>query len=135
MATHNSKRSYKVCRSNVSDAFRTINRRNRKFWRKQSRLRNKRMSDAAILQVAVNDVHSEGARGVPLARIIRDCEDAKGRFCYKHVVETVFVMAREALACLTITRRSVCCFPTFFPSPRCSSLISGKVVPTAEPCC
>src|SRR4029077_16015864 len=70
-----------------------------------------------------------------LARIIRDCEDAKGRFCYKHVVETVFVMAREALACLTITRRSVCCFPTFSPSLQCSSLISGRVVPTAEPCC
>ena len=35
-----------------------------------------------------------------LARIIHDLEDTKSLFCYKHVVETVFVRAREAFACL-----------------------------------
>jgi hypothetical protein len=70
-----------------------------------------------------------------LARIIHDLEDTKSLFCYKHVVETVFVRAREAFACLTIARHSVCCYPIFFPSLwRCSS-ISGRAVPTAELCC
>jgi hypothetical protein len=35
-----------------------------------------------------------------LTRIIHDHEDTKSLFCYKHVVETVFVRAREAFACL-----------------------------------
>src|ERR1035441_4822840 len=39
-----------------------------------------------------------------LTRIIHDCEDTKSLFCYKHVVETVFVVAREAFACPTIAR-------------------------------
>jgi hypothetical protein len=34
----------------------------------------------------------------PLARFIHDHEDTKGLFCYKHVVETVFVVVREAFA-------------------------------------
>ena len=44
-----------------------------------------------------------------LARIIHDHEDTKSLFCYKHVVETVFVRAREAFACSTIARHSVGC--------------------------
>jgi hypothetical protein len=72
---------------------------------------------------------------IGLTRIIHDLEDTKSLFCYKHVAETVFVRAREAFACLTIARHSVCCYPIFFPSLwRCSS-ISGRAVPTAEPCC
>ena len=70
-----------------------------------------------------------------LARIIHDLEDTKSLFCYKHVVETVFVRAREAFACLTIARHSVCCYPIFSPSLPCCSSISGRAVPTAEPCC
>src|ERR1019366_103344 len=50
-----------------------------------------------------------------LARIIHDCEDTKSLFCYKHVVATVFVVAREAFACPTIARHSVCCSPIFSP--------------------
>src|ERR1035437_1917296 len=69
----------------------------------------------------------------PLARIIHDCEDTKSLFCYKHVVATVFVVAREAFACPTIARHSVCCSPIFSPSlPGCSSII-GRAVPMAEP--
>src|SRR5271165_7116802 len=52
----------------------------------------------------------------PLARIIHDCEDTKSLFCYKHVVETWFAIAREAFACSTIARHSVCCSPIFLPS-------------------
>jgi hypothetical protein len=70
-----------------------------------------------------------------LARIIHDLEDTKSLFCYKHVVETVFVRAREAFACLTIARHSVCCYPIFSPSLPCCSSISGRAVPTAELCC
>ena len=70
-----------------------------------------------------------------LARFIHDYEDTKSLFCYKHVVETVFARAREAFACLTIARHSVCCFPIFFPSLWRSSLISVRAVPMAEPCC
>src|ERR1017187_2581257 len=71
----------------------------------------------------------------PLARIIHDCEDTKSLFCYKHVVETVFVVAREAFACPTIARHSVCCSPIFSPSLPCCSSIIGRAVPMAEPCC
>src|SRR5664280_1359770 len=70
-----------------------------------------------------------------LARIIHDCEDTKSLFCYKHVVETVFVVAREAFACPTIARHSVCCSPIFSPSLPCCSSIIGRAVPMAEPCC
>src|SRR5271166_4556179 len=70
-----------------------------------------------------------------LTRFIHDHEDTKGLFCYKHVVETVFVRAREAFACLTIAQHSVCCSPIFFSSRPCCSSISGRVVPMAEPCC
>src|SRR5208337_2232409 len=70
-----------------------------------------------------------------LAGFIHDHEDTKGLFCYKHVVETVFVRAREAFACLTIAQHSVCCSPIFFSSRPCCSSISGRVVPMAEPCC
>ena len=70
-----------------------------------------------------------------LARFIHDLEDTKSLFCYKHVVETVFALAREAFACSTIARHSVCCSPIFSPSPWRSSSISGKAVPMAEPCC
>src|SRR5664280_1339737 len=69
-----------------------------------------------------------------LARIIHDCEDTKSLFCYKHVVETVFVVAREAFACPTIARHSVCCSPIFSPSLPCCSSIIGRAVPMAEPC-
>src|ERR1035441_105438 len=70
-----------------------------------------------------------------LARIIHDCEDTKSLFCYKHVVATVFVVAREAFACPTIARHSVCCSPIFSPSLPCCSSIIGRAVPMAEPCC
>jgi conjugative relaxase-like TrwC/TraI family protein len=70
-----------------------------------------------------------------LTRIIHDHEDTKGLFCYKHVAEAVFVRAREAFACLTIARHSVCCYPIFSTSLPCCSSISGRAVPTAEPCC
>src|SRR5665811_750004 len=70
-----------------------------------------------------------------LARIIHDCGDTKSLFCYKHVVETVFVVAREAFACPTIAQHSVCCSPIFFPSLPCCSSIIGRAVPMAEPCC
>ena len=48
------------------------------------------MSDAAILQVAVNDVHSEGARGVPLGpqkSFEQALEDAEKN---KKIVQTHF---------------------------------------------
>src|ERR1035441_7317220 len=70
-----------------------------------------------------------------LARIIHDCGDTKSLFCYKHVVATVLVVAREAFACPTIARHSVCCSPIFFPSLPCCSSIIGRAVPMAEPCC
>jgi hypothetical protein len=70
-----------------------------------------------------------------LTRIIHDCEDTKSLFCYKHVVATVFVVAREAFACPTIARHSVCCSPIFSPSLPCCSSIIGRAVPMAEPCC
>jgi hypothetical protein len=72
---------------------------------------------------------------IGLTRIIHDLEDTKSLFCYKHVAETVFVRAREAFACLTIARHSVCCYPIFSPSLPCCSSISGRAVPTAELCC
>ena len=70
-----------------------------------------------------------------LARFIHDFEDTKSLFCYKHVVETVFVVAREAFACSTIARHSVCCSPIFSTSLPCCSSINGRAVPMAEPCC
>src|SRR5664279_1791483 len=70
-----------------------------------------------------------------LARIIHDLEDTKSLFCYKHVAETVFAIAREAFACSTIARHSVCCSPIFSTSLWRSSLISVRAVPMAEPCC
>src|SRR5664280_287284 len=70
-----------------------------------------------------------------LTRIIHDCGDTKSLFCYKHVVATVLVVAREAFACPTIARHSVCCSPIFFPSLPCCSSIIGRAVPMAEPCC
>src|SRR5271166_4492437 len=70
-----------------------------------------------------------------LACIIHDCEDTKSLFCYKHVVETWFAIAREAFACSTIARHSVCCSPIFSTSLPCCSSISVRAVPMAEPCC
>lgn len=43
-----------------------INKRNAEFWRVQEILKNKRISDEAVLQIAVMDVNSEESRGVPL---------------------------------------------------------------------
>src|ERR1019366_1308730 len=53
---------------------------------------------------------------VVLARIIREIEDARRLFCYKHVVKTVFVLQERLPACLTIARHSVCYSPTFSTS-------------------
>jgi hypothetical protein len=44
----------------------TLNKRNAEFWRTQEILKNKRMSDEAVLEIAVMDVNSELSRGVPL---------------------------------------------------------------------
>jgi hypothetical protein len=43
-----------------------LNERNAQFWRTQEILKNKRISDEAVLQIAVMDVNSELSRGVPL---------------------------------------------------------------------
>src|ERR1019366_8528758 len=70
-----------------------------------------------------------------LARIIREIEDARRLFCYKHVVKTVFVLQERLPACLTIARHSVCYSPTFSTSlPYCSST-NGWAVPMAGRFC
>src|SRR5208283_355525 len=72
---------------------------------------------------AGNEKPTDSEDDESLTRFIHDHEDTKGLFCYKHVVETVFVRAREAFACLTIAQHSVCCSPIFFSSrPCCSSI-------------
>src|ERR1039458_10379865 len=43
-----------------------INQQNQKFWEKQNRLTATRMSDAAISQVALQELQSEALRSVPL---------------------------------------------------------------------
>src|ERR1017187_4023671 len=74
-------------------------------------------------------------RNTGLARIIREVEDARSLFCYKHVVKAVFVLQERLPACSTIARHSVCYFPTFFTSlPYCSST-NGGAVPMAGPFC
>jgi RNA-directed DNA polymerase len=70
-----------------------------------------------------------------LARIIHIFEDNKGLLCYKHVVKTMFAATKEASECLKIAQHSVCCSQEFFTSRSWPSLISGKGVPTAGPCC
>lgn len=47
-------------------ALRNINRQNRKFWAKQNKLRDMRMSDEAIFEIATNDMRSETARWIPV---------------------------------------------------------------------
>src|SRR5665647_2393265 len=70
-----------------------------------------------------------------LARIIREVEDARSLFCYKHVVKAVFVLQERLPACSTIARHSVCYSPTFSTSlPYCSST-NGWAVPMAGPFC
>src|ERR1035438_7841920 len=44
-----------------------------------------------------------------LARIIHVSEDKRSLLCYKHVVETMFAVTKEASECLTIAQHSVCC--------------------------
>src|ERR1035438_3488965 len=74
-------------------------------------------------------------KGGSLTRIIREVEDARSLFCYKHVVKAVFVLQERLPACSTIARHSVCYFPTFFTSlPYCSST-NGWAVPMAGPFC
>src|ERR1039457_187268 len=71
----------------------------------------------------------------PLARIIREVEDARSLFCYKHVVKTVFVLQERLPAFSTIARHSFCYPPTFSTSlPYCSST-NGWAVPMAGPFC
>jgi hypothetical protein len=43
-----------------------LNKRAAEFWREREILKNRRISDEAILQIAVLDVNSEESRGVPL---------------------------------------------------------------------
>src|SRR5664279_2922258 len=75
------------------------------------------------------------ALAVFLARIIREVEDARSLFCYKHVVKAVFVLQERLPACSTIARHSVCYSPTFSTSlPYCSST-NGWAVPMAGPFC
>jgi hypothetical protein len=49
-----------------------------------------------------------------LARIIHVSEDKRSLLCYKHVVETMFAVTKEASECLTIAQHSVCCSREFF---------------------
>jgi hypothetical protein len=51
-----------------------------------------------------------------LTRIIHIFEDNKSLLCYKHVVETMFAVTKEASECLTIAQHSVCCSREFFAS-------------------
>src|SRR6266850_1041701 len=51
-----------------------------------------------------------------LTRIIHIFEDNKSLLCYKHVVETMFAVTKEASECLTIAQHSVCCSQEFFAS-------------------
>jgi hypothetical protein len=51
-----------------------------------------------------------------LARLIHIFEDNKSLFCYKHVVETVFAVTKEASECLKIAQHSVCCSREFLAS-------------------
>jgi hypothetical protein len=49
-----------------------------------------------------------------LARIIHVSEDKRSLLCYKHAVETMFAVTKEASECLTIAQHSVCCSREFF---------------------
>jgi type I site-specific restriction endonuclease len=49
-----------------------------------------------------------------LTRIIHVSEDKRSLLCYKHVVETMFAVTKEASECLTIAQHSVCCSREFF---------------------
>ena len=97
-------------------------------------------SGKMALNPAVNltfggNVSTEGLFAFVLARIIREIEDARRLFCYKHVVKTVFVLQERLPACLTIARHSVCYSPTFSTSlPYCSST-NGWAVPMAGRFC
>jgi hypothetical protein len=44
-----------------------INQKNRQFWLRQGKLTDRRMSDKALLRVAVNDISSQTSRGIPVA--------------------------------------------------------------------
>src|SRR5579863_8016216 len=67
MATKNSKHSRITRRQNNPVTPRTTNQRNRRFWDRQNKLMHRRISDGAILAVAMSYVHSDYERMVPLA--------------------------------------------------------------------
>src|ERR1039457_5691103 len=92
------------------------------------------LQDILLFQMANAGVPQVQIRGA-LARVIREIEDARRLFCYKHVVKTVFVLQERLPACLTIARHSVCYSPTFSTSlPYCSST-NGWAVPMAGRFC
>src|ERR1035441_5763433 len=87
------------------------------------------------LYIATITTGAQDLAGYALARIIREVEDARSLFCYKHVVKAVFVLQERLPACSTIARHSVCYSPTFSTSlPYCSST-NGWAVPMAGPFC
>ena len=70
--------------------LRMLNERNREFWRIQNQLADQRMSDEAVLRVAVNDVCSQTSRGIPVPWqknfevALADAEMAKHIFQEEH---------------------------------------------------
>jgi hypothetical protein len=73
--------------------LREINERNRQFWSDQSVLMEQRMADEDIVSVAMNDIHSECARQVPVynqksfEEALKIAADAKVRF-QKHTAKS-----------------------------------------------
>jgi hypothetical protein len=68
------------------NAFRDLNDQNRRFWVKQSQLRNERIANEAILEITTNDMRSETSRSVPikaqksLEQALADAENSKKCF-------------------------------------------------------
>ena len=60
------KHHHKNYRADDSIAIRKINAQNVKFWREQSKLADERMSNEAVLQIAISDVRSETERLIPV---------------------------------------------------------------------
>ena len=67
MAIQNPNWSYKICPDRAAADLRGINEQNRQFWSEQSKLMKQRMSNDAVVEIAVDDVRSETERRLPIA--------------------------------------------------------------------
>jgi hypothetical protein len=71
----------------VVRALRNINRQNRLFWRKQSKLTEQRMADDEVFHVAMNNLESEASRKVPVyfqTTLEQALANAEAKFPEKH---------------------------------------------------